>query len=79
MGSGSTVPRSSWVRTGDGRGERRRADGSARRAYPSGEATPWTRPEKIRGSASPADPYRKPTQVVEASSLRCSSESWPRN
>ena len=34
--------------------------------------------EKLVGE-QPWRPYRKPTQVGEASSLRCTSETWSRN
>ncbi len=34
--------------------------------------------EKLLGER-PMCPYRKPTQVGEASSLRCTSETWSRN
>ena len=34
--------------------------------------------EKLDGE-QPGCPYRKPTQVGEASSLRCTSETWSRN
>ena len=48
------------------------------RGNPTPERSGVDTREKL-GGERPVRPYRKPTQVGEASSLRCTSETWSRN